>query len=116
MSDQIESGFDDPTPPQPAPPPATEREMFLAFEWLREMGLRATAEGKALERRCFAIMSELNKGLIIRLAAQDLMTFLGENTGTNDDWPIEIMTDSDEVAAQLAQKFDALKAALKAEA
>lgn len=89
--------------------------MFLAFEWLREMGLRATDEGKALERRCFAIMSELNRGLVIRLAAQDLMTFLRENTGSNDDWPVEIMTDNADDANLLAERFTALEAALKAD-
>ncbi len=45
----------------------------------------------------------------LKEAAADLVSYLASNVGMSADWPIDIVTDSEEHARELASKLDRLE-------
>jgi hypothetical protein len=50
----------------------------------------------------------------VKTHAQSLLTYLRANVGSNDDWPVEIKTDSQESADKVAELLTNLEQAVKA--
>lgn len=46
-------------------------------------------------------------------SARNLEEWLSSNTGTNDDWPVEIKTDNPETAKLLSNMLTALKSSVR---
>lgn len=70
----------------------------------------ATLQELAKELDSGQMPQESRRELFISMiAARDLVDYLRSNTGDNADWPIQIKTDDEDVAAGLVAKLEALE-------